>query len=58
MTKRPGITTYPSEQIKQIVEELAASEGRSASKWLERWIVKHPKVRAKLNGSEREGLWH
>ena len=53
MTKRPGITTYPSEQIKQIVEELAASEGRSASKWLERWILRNRKVQAKLNGANR-----
>ena len=48
MTKRPGITTYPSERIKEIVEELAAADDRSASSLLERWIKERPEVREKL----------
>jgi len=48
MARSPQIPVYPGEQIKQIVEELADEDGRSASGLLLVWIKDRPEVQAKL----------
>jgi hypothetical protein len=48
--KSIAVPAYLSPSMKQLVEELAEADGRSASSLLAKWIRERPEVQAKLNG--------